>query len=382
MGTRILEQHLPEDSFLRRHNDASRLVAVFPATTPAALTTLATATWPGQHGQPGWDLRDQKGCEFPGKPTSGPVQITCLHPFVVDSRTKRPAQDFGFGPSEVFVQPPWTASGASSRRMRYINAYNGTGFTDWYQGAHSAHSMKIPETAMETLGTPEGSAAAVEYFRRGVDEVLKGVAEAEKEGFSSYHYLYTAHPDKHMHRLGVEHPEVRSVVLGLDSELQRLAEGLKNIDAAVVATADHGHVTVTPSDMVTLPEELLECLEYANVGVHGKGRHAYLHCRSGRSREFEEKWATNPRLRESFLLLTIEDAAAEGLFGPDPPVPSVRPRLGDFVVMSLGADTLVSPEEAKTYRDGPQARCQGAHGSVTPAELRIPFVLVKPSARA
>jgi len=54
-------------SFLHRYNQPTRIRAVFPSTTPAALTTLATACWPGQHGVPGWDLRIRLGgCEFPG----------------------------------------------------------------------------------------------------------------------------------------------------------------------------------------------------------------------------------------------------------------------------------------------------------------------------
>jgi hypothetical protein len=38
-------------SFFVRNNRPGRLRAVFPSTTPAALTTLATAAWPGRHGE-------------------------------------------------------------------------------------------------------------------------------------------------------------------------------------------------------------------------------------------------------------------------------------------------------------------------------------------
>ena len=62
MGQAALDYHLKEktESFLRQHNRARSMSAIFPSTTPAALTTLATAAWPGQHGVPGWDLRDKK----------------------------------------------------------------------------------------------------------------------------------------------------------------------------------------------------------------------------------------------------------------------------------------------------------------------------------
>ena len=59
MGNSILQNTLnanPDDdleaSFFIRNNHPSRLRAVFPSTTPAALTTLATAAWPGRHGRP------------------------------------------------------------------------------------------------------------------------------------------------------------------------------------------------------------------------------------------------------------------------------------------------------------------------------------------
>ena len=49
-----------------------------------------------------------------------------------------------------------------------------------------------------------------------------------------------------------------------------------------------------------------------------------------RHAEFAALWAETPKLRDNFLLLTVEEASNERLFGPDPPVPKVRPRLGDF----------------------------------------------------
>lgn len=378
MGNSILDMHLKPDSFLRRNNQQNRLLSVFPATTPAVLTTLATAAWPGRHGVPGWELRDQKGCEFPGEPGPGPVQLTVLYPFVADMRSKAPASTKGFGIDDVFVEKPWVELGEPEREMAYVNAYNGTGFTNWYQGGKADQIQSIPETAAETLGKPEGSDAAVGYFRRAVDAVLAGIRSAEDAGKKSYTYLYTAHPDKHMHALGIEHEEVRSVMEGLDAEVSRMWEGLAEFDSAsLLVTADHGHVTVRPSDMVTLPDRLLECLEYACVGVHGKGRHAVLYCRHGRQQDLEARWADYPELCEGFLLLTPEDAAAEGLFGPEPPRDSVRPRLGDFIAVSLGPKTLVSPKEAARWRDGDLAGCQGAHGSLTPEEMRVPFVLLK-----
>lgn len=61
------------------------------------------------------------------------------------------------------------------------------------------------------------------------------------------------------------------------------------------------------------------------------------------------------------------------MFGPAAPLPKVRPRLGDYVAISLGAETLVTPKEKAAHCD----QCQGAHGSLFHEEMRIPFVVAK-----
>lgn len=551
-----------DDSFLLAHNDRARLRAVFPSTTPAALTTLATAAWPGRHGVPGWDLRDQRGCDFPGQLAEGPpVQLRILAKRVTDVRSGEDAALVGFGSlDDVFIVEPWarkvssngkqdgngrlgvdadsTAVGASTtkritscgtdegegggvynervgislsrcsgdgrvvrvrgeprkctsshsvahsspcRRMVYINAYNGDDFPNWYQGSSRCdlskksknidpngvadvqsatpscsskmsgtdfsswqmgqqetgnesevnvgtqtgdrrckdyrkwfHAATIEETSYETLGKPEGSSDAVKYFHAGVDAALQAVSDAEARGESSFVYLYTAHPDKHMHALGVEHPEVGHVVRGIDAELERLwtsladgtaealvgkdstwtvseeasclgrADGTLNgshrrLDATLIVTADHGHVTVCPDEMVVLPPDIVECLEYANLGVHGKGRHAYLHCRAGLQATLRQRWRTAPNnFSNLFLLLSIDEASRNGLFGPRQPDVRVRPRFGDFVAIATGRHTLVSPQEAEKYRDAAAPICQGAHGSLLSEEMSIPFVLCSP----
>ena len=52
MGSYMLDR-LPAAGAVRS-GMCMELDAVFPATTACAMTTLATAAWPGEHGVPGW----------------------------------------------------------------------------------------------------------------------------------------------------------------------------------------------------------------------------------------------------------------------------------------------------------------------------------------
>lgn len=349
MGNSCLESAFAsgESSFLVKNNQSGRLRAVFPSTTPAALTSLATASFPGRHGMPGWNLRDKSGCDFPGNndAASPAVQLLVLSDHIRDARSGELATKVGFDTwDKVFVEVPWSRSLLASntdesgeanprnRKMVYINAYNGDDYQNWSQGGindNDTHAgiagtdfsswqmgndttqdgnnsslfdtAKIEETAYDTLGQPKGSADAIRFFRNGVNAALAKIAHAERCGHSTFTYLYTAHPDKHMHALGVENDEVKKVIRGLDNEIKRFwkllddrdallamtsfeNDGLDDsddscsdsnnskakIDATIVVTADHGHVTVEAEHMVTLPPDILECLEYANIGVHGK----------------------------------------------------------------------------------------------------------------
>mmetsp|Transcript_25519 Transcript_25519/g.53570 ORF Transcript_25519/g.53570 Transcript_25519/m.53570 type:complete len:620 (+) Transcript_25519:87-1946(+) len=472
MGNSVIENSVDhmstndtdQDSFFAKHNQPCRLRAVFPSTTPAALTTLATATWPGRHGMPGWNLRDKKGCDLPGQNcVAGPVvQLRVLAEHIIDDSSGKLASETGFQSwDDVFVEVPWARKiyvdknacrpeiqekNKIKRKMIYINAYNGDDYQNWSQGdngtersdksegnngrkrsasdfsewqignenfqsetqRHQQHhstlfeTAKIEETAYDTLGTPKGSADAIKFFRDGVDSALSSIANAEKNGDFTFTYLYTAHPDKHMHSLGVEHDEVKNVVQGIESEIERFwrilgdrelllmgkydsnsvdlyipsTEESKRIDASIIVTADHGHITIPPEDMMTLPDDILACLEYANVGVWGTGRHAYLHCRAGLQSMLQRRWQTNSELREHFLLLTVNEAIECGLFGPDCMRWQVRPRLGDFIAISTGRKTLAKPFEVDRCQH--YCKCQGAHGSLLPEEMSIPFILLAP----
>eukprot|EP00815_Leptocylindrus_aporus_P011905 CAMPEP_0116068514 /NCGR_PEP_ID=MMETSP0322-20121206/11706_1 /TAXON_ID=163516 /ORGANISM="Leptocylindrus danicus var. apora, Strain B651" /LENGTH=327 /DNA_ID=CAMNT_0003555639 /DNA_START=805 /DNA_END=1788 /DNA_ORIENTATION=+ len=326
----------------------------------------------------------------------------------MDQRSGKKASSLGMTIEDVFFKKPWIEKLSKSkdesgcRILNFINAYNGDDFPNWYQGrdcnmtdfsawqsckktqscscaSNMVNLFTIGETSINTLGLNEGKDEAIQYFRDGIDAALKGIESCELNNRSSFTYIYTAHPDKHMHALGVEHDQVDNVIEEIDSEVERLWDELrnKNYDASVILTADHGHITVDSSDMVEIPDELLECLEYANVGVHGFGRHAYFHCRTGLQSLFRERWkALDPAspLLNNFILLSSEEAISEGLYGPNLPLWKARPRMGDFVAIATGKHTIGTKKEMSTFAN----KSVGAHGSLLPEEMSVPYIILSP----
>jgi len=347
-----------------------------------------------------------------------------------------PARNFGFNDAEedVMFRSSWMAakrarlstdatihksrqslienSANEPRKKNYISAYLKSEWNHYAQNSDPSRDpvskdladeqgtdkvcenitcSDIQEIALDTLRKPEGPQKALEYFSDAVDKALKILRKDHLDKRKTFTYIYTAHPDKHMHRLGTEHESITQIVQGLDAQLARLWNGVKEIvkdsgscgKATLFVTADHGHVTVKSADLVTLPESLTQYLSYANVGGTGQGRHAYLHVKSGLTEDFVESWRNDPenaRLRDNFLLLRVEDAAQKGLFGPEKRVDKrVRPRLGDLLVMSLNAKTLLSEHELRQLNQehGEGNVVIGAHGSCTREEMEIPYVVAR-----
>jgi hypothetical protein len=68
-------------------------------------------------------------------------------------------------------------------------------------------------------------------------------------------------------------------------------------------------------------------------------------------------------------VLTRDDAVSRGWFGPVAPV--VRPRLGDVMVAARGEFSVMSTT-AFPY----ETRLVGLHGSLTPAEMLVPVLVL------
>jgi hypothetical protein len=256
---------------------------------------------------------------------------------------------------------------------------------------------KINEIAMDTVSfetKPETPQDAIKGMANMVDMGLKRIKKADQLKRKTYTYIYTAHPDKLEHNLGTEHENVKTVLTGINNEIERLWKGVEKIvadgktheesttdhdsgtGATLFVTADHGHVSVEPENHVILQqEEFVDLyLEYACVGVHGKGRHALFRVHPGMSEDFEEAWYKTKELRENFVLLTIRQAEKFGLFGPERRCHAkTRKRLSDYIAIALSYKTLVSEEEHEKHK----YHTQGGHGSIYREEIMIPYILKK-----
>ena len=99
----------------------------------------------------------------------------------------------------------------------------------------------------------------------------------------------------------------------------------------------------------------------------GEARFRHVYCRSGAVDDVASTW--RGVLGDRAVVLTRDEAIGLGWFGAVDP--GVRPRLGDVVVACRDAYSVMF-SSAFPY----EATLVGLHGSLTPAEMLIPVIVL------
>lgn len=325
LGMNLIET-LPEGSFLRQQT-AMELRAVFPPTTAAALTTLATGLWPAQHAVPSWFsyLREYD------------ISAVVL-PFV-QRFTERPLQHLGVEPARVFTKPPLMARSALDTCSYLPAAIAGSTYTRYVTG-----------------DTPT---AGYERFGEALDAAARRIEAASEP---TYTYLYYPTIDSAQHENGPDADIVHGLLTFLDLHLGEFASRLEG-RVRVVLSADHGLLFVPHESQFLLPpgDALLDLLV---APPSGEPRVPFFHVRSTHFSSFAEQFRA--RFGGMFALLTVDEAEELRLFGPEPLSPLARDRIGSAIALAGEPAVLLHRLDSEFL---------GFHAGLSPDEVRVPLVI-------
>jgi hypothetical protein len=325
LGVSFIERQ-PAGAFLRSHV-AGELASVYPSSTAPALTSLATGVWPGGHAISGW---------WTYLPHAN-ITATIL-PFV-ERFGGRPAQQFAPERRDVFPQPSLLARMAVDVAVVQPQPISSSVYSTYFSGDRA-------QIGYETLS----------------DAVTAIVDRIQRADGPTFTHFYVPFVDAAAHVHGPAAREVVRLVATADTAVADLHARLAG-RARLVVTADHGATEIAGREILIAGDALMELLEFPPTG---EPRAPYFHVRRGQERKFAA--AFSARFGESFDLLSTEEAAAIGLFGPEVTAPA-RARIGNFVGVASGQDVIFyEPDESlRTMK--------GTHGGLTPDEVRIPLIV-------
>jgi Type I phosphodiesterase / nucleotide pyrophosphatase len=321
MGYELLRDHQEDAPFLHSLLPGQPPATVgVPSTTATSLTSLGTALTPGTHGVVGFTSR------IPG---TGQLLNALQWSSSVDPREWQP---------HPTAFDRLAAAGVATTVVNK-REFGGSGLTIAGQrGAEFVGADKIGERVAAVLAA-SGSAPSLTY-------------------------MYECDLDWTGHRHGVASLSWRLQLSMVDAAAEQLRETLPS-QTRIVVVADHGMVDSPRKARLDMDQhpELVSGLTL----VGGEARFRHLYCRAGAVEDVLAAW--REKLGERAEVLTRDEAVGRGWFGAVTPV--VRPRLGDVLVAARG-DFSVMSTTVFPY----ETRLVGLHGSLTPAEMLVPVLVL------
>ncbi len=301
--------------------NSSAIESGFPTTTAVGITSLATGRLPGEHGIVGYSAydssRDRVINQLTGWDDRQDPATWQRVPTVFERATSAGRAAVAIGPER----------------------YRDSGFT---------RAVLRGATYLAGASIADRVARAIDWVR----SAPPGIA-----------YLYVPELDVVAHAKGWESGEWTAALESVDAAVRELVSALGRRDGLLV-TADHGVLDVGVWSHVLIDETpgLLEGIHH----VAGEPRCLQLHLEHGVSLDtVVERWRDAESARS--WVATRQEVVESGWFGEVDP--SVAPRMGDV---------FVAARKAIAYYDGRTAGASrgmiGQHGSLSPAEVRVPLV--------
>lgn len=323
LGERLLAERAGHAPFLGGLlADGHVLACGYPSTTATSMGSFGTGLSSGTHGMVGYQVRlpgtDRLLNELSWE--DGP-----------DPRTWQPHQT---------VLEHLVARGAAVTRIGPA-FFDGSGLTEaTLRGGRFAAAESLDERVEAALAALRGPAPSLVY-------------------------LYWGDVDKVGHVRGCTSWEWGEELAAVDLAVRRLAARAP-ADTLVLVTADHGMVDVPAGARTDLAQDA----ELADgvLLTGGEPRAPMLYTRDGAADDVLATWRS--RLGSTVEVVSREQAVEDGWFGPV--ADHVLPRIGDVVAAAVAP---VSVHDSRCQR--PElAKLVGMHGGRTPAETRVPLLVV------
>lgn len=300
--------------------------SVFPSTTAAALTSIVTGVWPGEHGLVGYRVLD----------ADRDVLVNQLSGWETD----------GLDPLTWQAAPTIFERAAGEGRKSFavgLAAYAQSGFTK------------------ATLRGAEFIAASTPAERI---QAAYDLAQAHR---GSLVYCYLPEVDKAGHKHGVASGEWVAALESIDAALSvRVPSGV-----GVLVTSDHGMVDVPANRQIVLEEPHLAGIRH--VGGEPRMLHVHFDPESDAAAVLD-RWRAD--LDGMADVVTRAEAVQSGLFGPRV-TEAAASRIGDMIAIARGSWAIYDG----TAPDQRGRGMVGQHGAITPEERQVPLIRLGAFAR-
>ncbi len=307
------------------------ITTVNPPTTAAAVTTFATGCSPAEHGILGWHLN---------LPDLGIVSTILL----MTTRTGTPILPTDYDAAVYLGIPDHLATMSGRREL-----------LSWRHIPFSRYSLCAGRwTRRRSYSTLEG--------------LTRQITAACRRRGRGLIYAYWPQYDTLCHIAGTQDPRTRTHLEEIDQALDNLVRRLQGTDTLLLVTADHGLMDVPPShrlDLANIPG-LYDCLSTLPAGDPRQ-----VHCFVRPEQKDRFHAIISRSLQRACRIVPGDAFLSAGLYGPGRPHPSLRGRIGDYVLLANHGWSLSSSLPGITSEQH-----AADHGGLSAVETLVPLFSV------
>ncbi|HAK46597.1 MAG TPA: hypothetical protein DCO79_11855 [Spirochaeta sp.] len=319
---------LSPDSFLR---DSKRKIikSVFPSTTASAMMSLATTLPVAAHG-------------IPGRYSYLKTDNLHLDSLAFRERFSGKALSLELSPKQLWPLPSF--------------------ITESEITAFSVIPQVLLNSPFQSYLCGDRNVGGYSSIADGVDLIINQI---KYESSRTFNFFYLWDLDSLGHREGMHSSRMDELLILINTELERLYDGLKSI-ADIVISADHGHIDAGEADIITPDHKLMSFLE---TPPFGEPRAAQLQVKPEREKDFRAYF--NETFGDRFSLRPVKDSAA--LFGGRRLSKQASRSFANYIAIAETRNLLVYSQEhpAKTRIN------KAEHGGILPEERLIPLIIPK-----
>lgn len=314
LGWELLSAHAEDAPFLSGQATAKEPVtAGFPSTTATSVASFGTGMTSGQHGIVG----------------------------------------YSFAAPDLLYALPWRVDGVDARE-RLV--------PEEIQPLPTLFERAETETTIAAPMLQRGSGLTRSALRGGTFEPVFALGDLTAKILANKGFCYAYHGDLDTvgHVYGPGSKAWRWQLNHVDQLVEAVVAALPK-GALLAVTADHGMVRMTSTvDFDTEP-----ALQQGVRLLGGEPRARHVYTEPGAAEDVLKAW--QDVLRDRAWVVGKEQAIDEGWFGPVSD--HVWPRIGDVIAAAQGEIGVV-----RTTKEKFESGFTGVHGSLTPAEMRVPFL--------
>ncbi|MFC0434730.1 alkaline phosphatase family protein [Kutzneria buriramensis] len=314
LGWELLKSHAQDAPFLTSHAAGKEpLTAGFPSTTATSLASLGTGLTSGQHGIVG----------------------------------------YSFAAPDLLHALPWRVDGVDARE---------TLVPEEIQPLPTVFERSGMEVTIAAPVLQNGSGLTRSVLRGGTFRPVFALGDLAAMALSNNGFCYAYHGelDTVGHLYGPGSLAWRLQLNHVDRLVESIATALPQ-GSLLAVTADHGMVTMTS----TVDADTEPALQQGVRLLGGEPRVRHVYTEPGATDDVLASW--REVLGSNALVVRREYAIEEGWFGPVSD--RVLPRIGDVLAVALGEFAIT-----RTVAESRESTFAGVHGSLTPAEMLVPFL--------